>query len=110
MQTVFWKNGGKIDIIEENYVSTTLVNHLENAADETNESLERCMQSLDSLHEKVENLVNNTRMQLKIALTTQTTATLEFNHLETPAMVNQQTKIGSRHKTMLLFTIFKNRV
>ena len=49
-------------------------------------------------------------MQLKIALTTQTTATLEFNHLETPAMVNQQTKIGSRHKTMLLFTIFKNRV
>lgn len=56
MQTVFWKNGGEIDIIEENYVSTTLVNHLENAADETNESLERCMQSLDSLHEKVENL------------------------------------------------------
>ena len=56
MQTVFWKNGGEIDIIEENYVSTTLVNYLENAADETNESLERCMQSLDSLHEKVENL------------------------------------------------------
>lgn len=42
--------------IEENQVSTTnLVNNLQNTVDKINETVKKCMQSLDNLHEKVEN-------------------------------------------------------